>query len=236
MTNFSYIGSELELFREAQNWKAYWSFLVNPYIGADVLEVGAGIGGTTKVLCQGHRKRWVCLEPDPILANILDSSIIKGCFSEFCQVKIGTLPDLNYQEMFDSIIYVDVLEHIENDRDEIKLATSHLKTGGILLVLSPAHQWLFTPFDKSIGHYRRYNQKMLSALVPDNLVCINLRYLDSIGLLASLGNRFILKSKIPNRQQILFWDRVMVPMSRKLDPLLQYSLGKSLLGIWQKKI
>lgn len=235
MTNLSYIGSELELFREAHNWKAYWSLLIRAYIGNEVLEVGAGIGGTTEVLCKGNQRRWVCLEPDPMLADILNSSIIKGCFSESCEVKIGTLLDLDREELFDSIIYIDVLEHIQNDRAETRFAASHLRDGGFLVVLAPAHQWLFTPFDRSIGHYRRYNKKMLSAIIPETLECISLRYLDSIGLLASLGNRFILKSKMPSKKQILFWDRVMVPLSRKLDPLLQYSLGKSLVGVWRKK-
>ncbi|MBE9166029.1 class I SAM-dependent methyltransferase [Pleurocapsales cyanobacterium LEGE 06147] len=236
MTNLSYIGSELKLFREAYNWKAYWSSLIRAYIGAEVLEVGAGIGGTTEVLCKGDRKRWVCLEPDPMLASILNCSIIKDYLSECCEVKIGTLLDLDREDMFNSIIYIDVLEHIKNDRAETRLAASHLRDGGFLIVLVPSHQWLFTPFDRAIGHYRRYNKKMLSAIIPETVECVSLRYLDSIGLLASLGNRLILKSKMPSRKQILFWDRVMVPLSRKLDPLFQYSLGKSLLGIWRKQV
>lgn len=235
MNNFYYIGSELELFREAQNWKAYWTSLIRGYLGTEVLEVGAGIGGTTEVLCQGNQSRWVCLEPDPVLANALKSSILSGCFSKGCEVKIGTVLDLEQQEMFDTIIYIDVLEHIKNDRAEARVAASHLRQMGFLVVLAPAHQWLFTPFDESIGHYRRYNKKMLSAIVPETLECVNLTYLDCVGLVASLGNRFILRSKMPNKKQILLWDRAMVPLSRRIDPLIRYSLGKSILGIWQKR-
>ncbi|MCG6134179.1 MAG: class I SAM-dependent methyltransferase [Nostoc sp. LLA-1] len=236
MTNLSYIGSELELFREAKNWKSYWSLLIKRYIGNEVLEVGAGIGGTTELLCQRNHKRWICLEPDSALANRLNHSIVQGKLAECCEVKIGTLSDLHHEEKFDTIIYIDVLEHIKSDRQETKLAANHLKNGGFLVVLAPSHQWLFTPFDKSIGHYRRYNKKMLSDIIPESLECITLMYLDSIGLMASLGNRFILKSKMPTRKQILFWDKFMVPLSIKVDPLLQYSLGKSILGVWQKKV
>lgn len=235
MTNYSYIGSELELFREARNWKAYYSHLLRSYLGNEVLEVGAGIGTTTETLCKGSQRRWVCLEPDPVLVKTLKSSIINGCLPKCCEARSGTLSDLNYEETFETIIYIDVLEHIKNDRAETRLAASHLKNGGFLVVLAPAHQWLFTPFDEAIGHYRRYNKSMLSAIVPNNLECITLMYLDCIGLIASLGNRFILKSKMPNRKQILLWDKVMIPLSKKIDPLIQYSVGKSILGIWQKK-
>ena len=53
-------------------------------------------------------------------------------------------------------------------------------------------------------------------------------------MLASLGNRFILKSSMPNPAQIAVWDRFMVPPSRLVDPLLGYSLGKSVLAVWRK--
>ncbi len=235
MTNYSYLGSELELFREAQNWKTYYSHLLKSYLGNEVLEVGAGIGATTEALCKGSQRRWVCLEPDPVLVNTLKSSIINGLLPKCCELKLGTLSDLTVGQKFETIIYIDVLEHIKNDRAETRLAANHLRDGGFLVVLAPAHQLLFTPFDKSIGHYRRYNKSMLSAIVPENLKCVRLMYLDCIGLIASLGNRFILKSKMPTRKQIKFWDQVMVPLSKKIDPLLQYSVGKSILGVWQKK-
>ena len=234
MTNYSYIGSELELFREAHNWKAYYSHFLKRYLGNEVLEVGAGIGATTESLCQGQ-KRWVCLEPDPVLLNTLKSSITQGSLPQCCEGKLGTLSDLNYKEKFASIIYIDVLEHIKDDKFETRLAASHLKNGGFLVVLAPAHQWLFTPFDESIGHYRRYNKSILSAVIPENLKCVKLIYLDCVGLIASLGNRFVLKSKMPTRKQILLWDKAMVPLSKKIDPILQYSLGKSILGVWQKE-
>ena len=130
---------------------------------------------------------------------------------------------------------MDVLEHIKDDFSEVKTVTQHLSVGGYLVVLAPAHQWLFTPFDRAIGHYRRYNKKSLASLMPKSLDCIKLIYLDSVGLIASLGNRFVLKSKTPTKQQIQLWDKAMVPLSKSIDPLLQYSLGKSVLGIWQKQ-
>jgi 2-polyprenyl-3-methyl-5-hydroxy-6-metoxy-1,4-benzoquinol methylase len=236
MTNYSYIGSELELFSEARNWKAYYRQSIKKYLGAEVLEVGAGIGSTTEFLCRGNHQRWLCLEPDPQLAKTLNSYIASGSLPNCCELKVGRLLDLSPKEKFDNIIYIDVLEHIKDDEFEIKNVYSHLKEGGFLVVLAPAHQWLFTPFDEAIGHYRRYNKRMLKAIITsEKFKCISLRYLDCVGLIASLGNRLLLKSKMPNKQQILLWDKVMVPISKIVDPLIQYSVGKSILGIWQKR-
>ena len=236
MTNYSYIGSELELFSEARNWKAYYRQSIKKYLGAEVLEVGAGIGSTTEFLCRGNHQRWLCLEPDPQLAKTLNSYIASGSLPKCCELKVGTLLDLNPKEKFDNIIYIDVLEHIKDDIFEIENVYFYLKQGGFLVVLAPAHQWLFTPFDEAIGHYRRYNKRMLKAIITsEKFKCISLRYLDCVGLIASLGNRLLLKSKMPNKQQILLWDKVMVPISKIVDPFIQYSVGKSILGIWQKR-
>lgn len=234
MKNYSYIGSELELFRYASNWKAYYGSLIDKYLGDEVLEVGAGIGSTTEFLCKGYQKRWLCLEPDPALSNTLDILTVGNKLPKCCEYKTAFLSDLSERELFDTIIYIDVLEHIKEDENEVNLAAKHLKEGGFLVVLSPAHQWLFTPFDRAIGHHRRYTKKSLQSIIPANLETVGLMYLDSIGLLASLGNRFILKSKMPNIKQIKLWDKGMVPLSQKVDPILKYSLGKSILGIWRK--
>lgn len=235
MTNYAYVGSELELFRQAFNWKAYYSSIICPYFGDEVLEVGAGIGSTTKILCKGDKTRWVCLEPDPVMVDKLKSLLVSGELPKCCEVKKGTLSNLSYGERFDTIIYIDVLEHIKDDKREVKIAANFLKKGGVLIILSPAHQWLFTPFDRAIGHYRRYNKQTLSAIVPDSLKNVKTIYLDSVGVIASLANRWILKSQMPSLKQIKMWDTRMVPLSNKIDPIIRYSIGKTIIGIWEKK-
>ncbi len=232
MSSYIYVGSELELFREARNWKAYYARVIRRYLGNEVLEVGAGIGGTTEILCRAQHQRWLCLEPDGDLILVLKETVAAGKLPSFCQVNQGTLTALSTYEKFDSILYIDVLEHIEDDFSEVQQAAEHLKAGGHLIVLAPAHQWLYSPFDAAIGHYRRYNQRSLAAL-PRHLECVFLGYLDSVGLLASLSNRW-LKRSMPTAKQIQLWDRAMVPVSTRIDPLLGYSIGKSVLGVWRK--
>lgn len=224
---FEYVGSELELFQAAVNWKQTIRRHIQPFLHGHVLEVGAGIGGTTRVLHTGHEDSWTCLEPDPLMSAIIRSEIPE------VEVVTGVLTDLPPDRLFDSIIYIDVIEHIKDDRFEIHNAAAHMRPGGHLIVLCPAHQWLFSPFDNSVGHFRRYSKAMFRALPPPELSERRMLYLDSIGLFASIANKFVLSQSLPTRRQISFWDICLVRASRVTDWCLRYSVGKSVLGVWQ---
>jgi hypothetical protein len=143
-------------------------------------------------------------------------------------------PDRSAAGFFDTLLYMDVLEHIEDDRGELARAAGMLSPGGHVIALSPAHNGLFTPFDKVIGHYRRYTRATLRALTPPTLKPVRIEYLDSVGLLASLANRLVLRQSMPTASQIAVWDKGMVRVSKLLDPLLGYNLGKSVLGVWKR--
>lgn len=232
---YEYVGSELELFSKATNWKRYLYNNIKSFIGPEVLEVGAGLGGTTKAFCKGEHVRWVCLEPDDGLSDRIRRSIDEGELPSYCTVVRGVLDGSDRLGLFDTILYIDVLEHIENDRDEILKASASLKPGGCVVVLSPAHQWLFTPFDRAIGHYRRYSRRSILAAKSDSLENVRVVYLDSVGMLASLANKILLKSARPTLAQIAFWDRVLVPMSRLVDSVALGMIGKSVLAVWRKR-
>lgn len=234
MTYTSYIGSELEIFALASNWKAYYRGLLSQYVGGDVLEVGAGCGTTTLSLSKCPHKRWVCLEPDEALAEKIAALRRSRLLPDCCEIRVGTVDDLGAQEKFDTVFYVDVLEHIQDDAKETRAAAGRLRSGGHLIVLSPAHPALYTPFDAAIGHYRRYTKGSLRKIVPNDLRARKLFYADSIGALASLCNRYVLHSAMPTRWQILFWDRVLVRLSRLFDSVFCYQVGKSVIGVWQK--
>jgi hypothetical protein len=222
------------LFARAHTWKAYAAGCLRAHLGNDILEVGAGIGGTTRFLCRDSQRRWLCLEPDQTLAAEIESAIAADTIPACCQVRAAKLDQLDPGERFDTILYIDVLEHIADDRAELANAAARLGQGGKLIVLGPAQQWLYSPFDQAIGHLRRYSKQTLAAAVPAGLTCVRLGYLDAVGLLALMGNRYLLRSRLPSSRQVWMWDRLMVPVSRVLDPLLRYRVGKSVLGIWQK--
>jgi SAM-dependent methyltransferase len=230
MSEFKYVGSELELFAAASNWKAYWSRQLRPFLRGDILEVGAGIGSNTRFLHLEGAGRWVCLEPDPKLNAQLAKNF--GEVSAYETVR-GTLEALADQK-FDTIIYIDVLEHIIDDRRELNKAASHLRAGGHLIVLSPAHQLLFSAFDAAIGHFRRYNRRMLRTITPAGLRLERMRYLDSAGVILSTANVLLLRQSMPTEDQLRVWDSWLVPVSRVLDRLFFYRIGKTILAVWHK--
>jgi hypothetical protein len=134
----------------------------------------------------------------------------------------------------DSVVYADVLEHIEEDGEEVLAASRLLRAGGHLVVMVPAHQWLYSPFDARVGHYRRYSRKRLIGLTPAGFRVVQFKYLDSAGLALSAANRLLLRSGMPSRNQVALWDRVFVEASKVVDPLFGFRFGKSCVVVWCK--
>ena len=231
---YSYVGTELDLFAEARHWKRYFRSAFADRLVGDVLEVGAGIGETARHLLDGRQRSWLCLEPDERLATRLRDWAAGGSVAPRPTVQIGTTLDVNPRSRFDTILYIDVLEHIEDDRGEMSRAAELLAPRGTLIVLSPAFQLLFSEFDRSVGHYRRYTRASLAAVMPASLRQVRLRYIDSVGFMASLANRALLRQELPSRRQIALWDRVMIPVSRVLDPLLVHSFGRSVVAVYER--
>src|SRR5262249_47990383 len=141
-STYAYIGGELELFEGATNWKRYLASQMKPFLGASVAEVGAGIGANTPFLCS-YAAEWLCIEPDPLLAEHIERRRASGYLCPQCRIVNAKLADLPLQAAFDTILYIDVIEHIEDDRVEVAEAAARLGSRGYLVVLSPAHQWLF---------------------------------------------------------------------------------------------
>ena len=233
-SDFEYGGEELELFALAVRWKAYIRENFAPFLGPRVLEVGAGFGAVTRALLHEKVNRWTCLEPDVQLASRIACTVGDHPVRKRIEVVHGSTSDLIVGNRYDTVLYVDVLEHIEDDAAELRRAFDLLAEGGRLIVLSPAYNWLCSPFDSALGHYRRYTAKSLAAVAPISARCERLFYLDSVGLLVSLANKLLLRQSLPTRSQILLWDGTLIPLSRILDPLIAFRAGRSIVGIWRK--
>jgi SAM-dependent methyltransferase len=229
-----YEGKELALFAQARKWKTYWSDKIRPHLGKSVLEVGAGLGTNTTFLLGPEQESWLCLEPDASLAARIPATLADSSRRGIVKTRTGTLRDLPAKETFDTILYIDVLEHIEDDLGEMRVALAHVSPKGKIVVLSPAHPWLFNEFDRALGHYRRYTPRSLRACAPPGATLIEIYALDSFGLMASVANKLLLHQSMPSPKQIAFWDRCLVSLSRRTDPLIGFSLGKSLIAVWQK--
>ncbi len=231
MTDYTYVGEELTLFAHATRWKRYWFSQVAPFLRGRVLEVGAGIGANTKLLAS-RASRIDMVEPDGELARELYRKVggTPGAGAIFTG-DVGALPP---DARYDAVVYIDVLEHIEEDARELARAYALLEPGGTLLVLAPACQWLYSAFDRAIGHYRRYNRRSLATLTPPGAELVRLRYLDSCGMALSLANRLLLRQSTPGLRQIAVWDRYFVTVSRALDRVLGYAAGKSIVAAWRR--
>lgn len=230
-----YAGQELESFALAINWKSYVLKALAPHVSGEVLEVGAGLGETTRALRPRlPAKGWTCLEPDPAMAARVAAVAGNGDLGENVSALCGTLATAPAGRSFDTIVYVDVLEHIEDDRGELTRAAALLRPGGRIVVLSPAFPFLYSEFDKAIGHFRRYTRPMLRAVAPAGLEERVCHYLDGVGLLASAANRFFLRQSLPTQGQVVTWDRLMVPLSRLFDPLVGRSFGRSVVIVWER--
>lgn len=225
-----YVGEELELFEAAVHWKRYWSSRFAEYVKGEVLDVGAGFGANTPYLVNASVTSYLAIEPDSRLCRSFGKRKSEGRIPSICELEQCTVSQLQGRQ-FDSILYIDVLEHIERDREQMSEAFHLLRPGGALCVLCPAHQFLFSPFDQAVGHFRRYDKASFAQLLPTRPT--RLEYLDSVGLVASMANRLFLRQSYPSQSQVLLWDRTFVRASRWLDPLLRRSIGKSIAGVWR---
>ena len=231
---YHYPGGELELFANAKNWKAYWSSHVRPWLRGRVIEVGGGIGANIDYLLNPEIVELVSLEPDGALFRELQRRTAVHSASTKLSSMQGTLSDVPATGEWDAVVYIDVLEHIEDDRGELARAAERLRPGGVIVVLSPAHQRVYSKFDAAIGHVRRYDRSMMPPLTPAGCELVSMKYLDAAGLLASAANRFLLRQDTPQLRQILTWDRRLVPVSRRVDPLFGYRVGKTILAVWRR--
>lgn len=237
MSKFTYTGDELEIFRHATNWKKYYrSKVVNHFLPGTVLEVGAGIGEMTKCLrplCENQE--WIALDPDKANTDVIEKLVLEGELDKNVKTFNGFLDDLKKPKgSFSNLLFIDSLEHIKDDSKTLKKASSLLSDGGILIIIAPAHNFLFNEFDHKIGHFRRYSKKTLRNILPEDIREISNSYIDSAGFFLSLANKFILRSSEPSLNQILFWDRIIVPISIVLDKFLNYQFGKNLVFIGYK--
>jgi SAM-dependent methyltransferase len=130
--------------------------LVESYVrGKDVLDIGCGSGRLlTHLMQDGFAPQGI--EPDPELRELAgrmnpDLNILAGGGE-----RVG-----EFRNAFDTITIIDVLEHIEDDQRQLELMFNAIRPGGLLVVVVPAHGWLYGKRDKNVGHYRRYSRKML---------------------------------------------------------------------------
>ena len=220
---------ELEFFDAAKNWRKYQFKNILKYINSSVLEIGPGTGHNVQYY-KNRASQITLLETNKNLANSLKSK-----FDEDKKI-IVLNTDIHIQEKtFDTIMYMDVLEHIEDDKKEVNKALKHLNSGGNLIFFVPAYQFFYSDFDKSIGHIKRYNKQFfLSFKENENISIVELKYFDSIGFFFAVLNKLFNKNKKETiGLGVKIWDKLMF-LSRIMDLIFLHKFGKSLFCLIKK--
>jgi len=227
MKEIHYNGFELEHFDSASNFREYQVSLISKYINGNFVEVGAGKGGLVTYY-KKIVKNITLLEPEKKLFNVLK----KKFPSKKIKIKNYTIDKLkNY---YDTIIYYDVLEHIKKDLNEVSIASKKLKKNGYLIISVPAYQAFYSDFDRSVGHFKRYNKKdFITIGKRTNLKIEKLVYYDSVGFLFLVLNKILSLKQTNLKNKIFLWN-LLIPISKLIDFLTFKMFGKSLLCVFRK--
>ena len=225
-----YLNQVLEYFDISEKYRSYQIELFNEYVGKNVLEVGAGRGKIIEILSNDKSKFFTLLELD----NNFYDYLIKNLQSEKIIVKNKKTTQIN--DKFDTIIYLDVIEHIDKDEEELNNALRLLEKNSHLIIIVPAFQILFSEFDKNVGHYRRYHKKFFKDYAQKNSLEIKqLKYFDVLGFFIVFLSKFIgLTNSKRNKLGIKIWN-FLIPLSKFLDKIIFHNLGKSIICVYKKK-
>ena len=228
MSKKNYPGWELKFFDNSKNFRLYQFQLIKKYLSGHVAEVGPGNGSNLNYYINKPKKIDLY---EPSNKHYLN---LKKVFKKNKKIKFYN-KIFDGKKKYDTILYLDVIEHIKDDKKEILKALKLLKKEGNLILNLPAFSHLYSQFDKDVGHYRRYSKKDFKKIM-DNIPVkeINFIYYDSLGyFLSLLSKAFISNYKKNFERKIKFWNS-LIWISKILDLIIFRLFGKSLLVIIKK--
>jgi len=229
-----YEGKDLEAMAFAQNYHRWIADFFAPYLGKKVGEVGAGSGNFSSFLLESPVESLLAVEPSaqmfPLLAEKFkhEPRVVarQALFRDVCGAYAGQL---------DSLVYVNVLEHIEDDARELACAYEALKEGGYLLIFVPALPALYSEFDASVGHFRHYRKRALVRLVGSaGFSVTKVRYFDMAGILPWFVAMRLMRGGLNPRNTGLY-DRFAVPVVRAFESVIPVPLGKNIILVARKQ-
>lgn len=208
---------------------------IKPYIGDRLLEAGAGRGHLTDCYLERPNAIWLT-EFDPLCINHLATK-----YSEIKKIRIESLdltqpPTEPYLSVkFDTILSSNVLEHLESDKAALSWMSKIIKTGGKLILILPAHRFLFGAIDEYYQHYRRYDRSSLCRkLEANNFEIKECFYQGKVGALG-----WLIKGRVFRQQKISSMDvkmqNALSPISKLVEKLIKLPFGQSLITIAEKR-
>jgi SAM-dependent methyltransferase len=228
-----YTVRDQERMRLAQNYFQWQSRLVEPHVGRRVLEIGCGLGNFTQHLLDREQVVGIDIEPPCI-------ELWKSAFSGRSNL-VGfsmDVQDPGFVELKkytpDTVVCLNVLEHIEKDQLALEHMNAVLPVGGSALLIVPAFESLYGPIDHNLGHYRRYSKRPFIQLAESIGFRAKVRYLNMPGCLGWWINAKILKKTEQSDSQIRFFDSAIVPVISRLEAMVHPPFGQSLFAVLEK--
>jgi SAM-dependent methyltransferase len=226
------LSDVLRTLEEADNYADWIYRLIQPYLGEHVLEIGAGHGELTERL-----RRNAQVTATDLSKRCVDELALRFAGSPEVEVLQADVAALGAEDrLFDSVVLINVLEHIDDDANALADLRSVLKPGGRLCVFVPAFEGLYSEFDRKIGHRRRYRRsRLVSTFDRAGLGIIEARYVNTVGALAWwLFSRQL--GQVPTqRWSVQLYDRFAVPAIRRFEEGRSPRFGQSLLCIGERK-
>ena len=197
-------------------------------IGRQVLEVGIGHGGYVDHLPHCEAYLGVDIDTDSVVAARQARPKYEYMQADVAAPSFLTM--LN-ERCFDTVLCLNVLEHIEDHGMAVANLLKTLQPGGHLLLFVPAFEALYSPLDRFAGHHRRYTRKQLFQLIPGEMgQVVRNEYFNPIGGIGWWANKFMPHKSLNDsavNSQVRLFDRYVLPISRCLNPLTRTIFGQS---------
>lgn len=200
-----------------------------PWLGSKVLELGCGTGTFTQLLANGPRTVLAADLHQPYVD--IAAERLRGAANVTVVCADATRLDLPLEQRPDTVVMLDVLEHLADDRDMLRRLHRTLGPGGTLILKVPALASLFSPMDRAIGHHRRYNRRDLRDLLQrTGFDPVRLEYFNWLGAVGWWLNGRLLGRTTPPAEQLALFER-LVPVLRPVDALFRRTAGLSLIAV-----
>lgn len=221
-------GRAVEQSSNQPRYRRYQFSLIAPHCGPSVLEVGSGQGDFAAQFTD--LQRLVVTDVDPAAVQLL-----KERFAGRAEVEVRELDldgEVHPEEQVDSVVAVNVLEHIADDTAALRALAALVRPGGSIVLWVPAYPALYGDFDRSVGHFRRYTPNSMNLLVQAAGLtverCHPVNFLGGLAwwLAVRLG-----RAGSPRPRLVALYDRFVVPVTRSIERLRPPPFGQSLLCV-----
>jgi SAM-dependent methyltransferase len=207
-----------------------------PFVGPRLLEVGCGVGSILAQLSPRELVMGIDVEDELVAFARHRFSDRHGY--EFATLDISALSEQSratlMQHRFDTILCINVLEHVMDDTAAIKAMADVLAPGGALLLLVPAHPALYGPYDRMEGHFRRYSRRGLRSLLRrSGLDVARLHRFNLVGAAGWWVQYRLLRRNI-HRQAHFKILQAALPFLRVIEAHMKPPFGLSLIAVATK--